>query len=442
MQLTIKATGSDVSALSYLLAKNPANLYERKVKEHFVRFFFGTFSDTFVEATIFVTPDPLALVTHKNSYDITHYINDREFVASSIFCSLCKSALATALNGLPNTAYANYVDMTFPLTFTVGPIASGLSDEHVELLFKPLGYDVTFQYQSSESDVEKGSARMLTIQGLTTLQAGLRQLFVLLPVLDDYKHYYIDEKEMEKLERYGEGWLDEHPEKALIYRRALRFKELYAPLQNDEETQEKTPKRSLNHQRYEAIASTIATFPNRARVIDLGAGEGKLLERLRLIPGIEELLAVEPSQAMLLRAMKAIEVSTEDGIKPTLLQGSLFYYDHRLLDSDVIVLCEVIEHIDEERLPACMAMILDEYRPGALIITTPNKEYNQLYDMPEERRHHDHRFEWTRDQFTDWCYKINEGQSYDLTFSGIGDDNEIYGQPTQMCVFTRKEARL
>ncbi|UYZ23934.1 hypothetical protein FOF60_10535 [Mesobacillus jeotgali] len=46
---------------------------------------------------------------------------------------------------------------------------------------------------------------------------ALRQIFALIPVLDNYKHYFIDEKEIEKLERYGEGCLDDHPQKSFIF---------------------------------------------------------------------------------------------------------------------------------------------------------------------------------------------------------------------------------
>src|SRR5690606_5945699 len=110
MQMTIRATGDNVKAVSYLLAKNPNNLYERNQKGHLVRMFYSTFTDTELEMTIFVTPDPIELIQNSaNSYDITHYINDREFAVSSIFLSLIRSALGTALNGQPKEEYAEWV---------------------------------------------------------------------------------------------------------------------------------------------------------------------------------------------------------------------------------------------------------------------------------------------------------------------------------------------
>ena len=38
---------------------------------------------------------------------------------------------------------------------------------------------------------------------------------MLLPVLDDDKHYWVDEAEIEKLLRRGEGWLATHPDRDL-----------------------------------------------------------------------------------------------------------------------------------------------------------------------------------------------------------------------------------
>ena len=44
-------------------------------------------------------------------------------------------------------------------------------------------------------------------------------------------------------------------------------------------------------------------------------------------------------------------------------------------------------------------------RPGAVIVTTPNAEYNvRLRDAPgRAMRHPDHRFEWTRAEFAAWA---------------------------------------
>ncbi|KAA0549070.1 3' terminal RNA ribose 2'-O-methyltransferase Hen1 [Bacillus sp. BGMRC 2118] len=449
MQLSIKATGENVNVLSYLLAKNPNNIYERSINGHLVRMFFSKFSEEEVDVTFFITPDPIELSRNSSEkYDITSYINDREFVVSSIFCTFLRTALGTALNGKPKEEYNSWVDHPFSLEYSFGPVASGLSDQAILELFEPLGYGVEITYGEADYRMNlksKSTARFITIKGMTTLQRGLQQLFVLIPVLDNYKHYYIDEKEVEKIERYGEGWLDHHPQREYILRQALRFKDVYSLVEkkiektnHDHEAERKV---RLNDLRYEKIIQHITLLPSRESIVDFGSGEGKLSVKLGYVNGVREVFAVEPSESASLKALRRFEKERLDEkfIVPKQMFGSLFYYDERLRNKDVMILCEVIEHIDEYRLPNIMKTILQGYRPKALVITTPNQEYNQVYDMGEGYRHPDHRFEWTRDQFSLWCKKQNVTNEYEMTFDGIGEKHEIFGYPTQLCLFTRKE---
>lgn len=446
MQLTIGAAGDNVKAISYLLSKNPNNIYERNQKGHLVRLFYSKFTDAEVEVTIFVTPDPLELLQNKsNSYDITHYINDREFAVSSIFCSFIRSALGTALNGQPKDEYLEWVDYRFPFTFEFGPVASTLSDQQLADLFEPMGYKVAITRTEIDYSIElkeKSSARIIALSGSQTLQDALRHLFVLIPVIDNYKHYFIDEKEIEKLERYGEGWLEEHPLRDSIYRQALRFKEIYSQVEKtnvDEKIAEPLKTVRLNDLRYEKIVETAERLEPKS-IVDFGSGEGKLSVRLGFIKGMKELLAVEPSEVENLKAKRRFDkVKGEaDFVEPQILWGSLFYYDERLKGKDLIILCEVIEHIDEQRLPKAMDLILHLYAPQSLIITTPNREYNDVYDMEDHFRHSDHRFEWTRQEFQDWCQARNQQNLYELEFQGIGEEHVDQGFPTQMCLFKRK----
>ena len=263
--------------------------------------------------------------------------------------------------------------------------------------------------------------------------------------MDNYKHYFIDESEVEKIQRYGEGWLDDHPEREFIIRKALRFKEIYSLMEENAEKEEveKLPKSPrLNDLRYDKIIETINDLPTKKSVVDFGSGEGKLSARLGFVDGVQEILAVEPSERETLKAVKRFEkMKRKEGfVEPTTIWGSLFYYDERLKNKDVIILCEVIEHIDEERLKKAMRLILDDYKPQALIITTPNQEYNEVYEMTDAKRHLDHRFEWTREEFEkSVCADWNHSGNYTLEFEGIGEAHEVYGHPTQMCKFVRKE---
>lgn len=336
MQLAIKATGEGAKVMSFLLAKNPQNLYDRAEKGYRVRLTYTIFTETEVEVILFVTPDPIVLV--KNSpatFDITQYINDREFAVSSLFCSYARSALGTALNGRPKEEYLSWVDHPFELSVGFGPVATDLPDSVIKRLFEALGYQVEIERGQADYDFhlkERSSARFINLKGLVTLQNALKHLYVLIPVLDNYKHYFMDEREIEKLQRYGEGWLVSHPLKDVIIKRSLRFKELidqvppelampHVPEEQirpeessqkkdqgqdqyqyqyketlDFRKQESKPVISLNELRYRTIVNCIEKLSSKETIVDFGAGEGKLSVRLGFIPGVKEILAVEPTE--------------------------------------------------------------------------------------------------------------------------------------------------
>lgn len=453
MQLVINAKGPNAPVLSHLLAKNPHNLYERTEKEAVVRLVYSKFEPEEVEVFLYAVPDPLELVRNSPAtYDITQYINDREFAVSSLFLAYIRSALSTALNGKPKEEYHAWVDHPFELEIQFGPVATHLQEEVIEALFAPMGYEVAVEYGEMDYRVkvrEQSSAKYIIIRGKQTLQQALKHVAVLIPVLDNYKHYFLDDRELEKLERYGEGWLEDHPLQSLILKRTLRF----APLikkskfqlrkKRDESAKQDLdiPKVKLNDLRYEAILSTISQLPQKSKIVDLGSGEGKLSTRLGFLPEVREILAVEPSQKSQLRALERFEKAKrrEGFVGPVSLISSLFYIDDRLCGKDVMVLCEVMEHIDEYRLQTVFQTIFSHYQPVTLIVTTPNREYNQVYDMQKELRHSDHRFEWTREQFANWCESWTLSYDYTITIDGIGEEHELFGFPTQMAIFKRKE---
>ncbi|MCA1202572.1 3' terminal RNA ribose 2'-O-methyltransferase Hen1 [Priestia flexa] len=452
MQLSMKVKGEGAENVSRLIAKNPSNPYERMEKGQNVRLAFTTFEAYEAEFIIYVDVDPIELVkSGSNHFDITHYINDREFAVSSLFCSYIRKALGTALNGKPKEEYSEWVHHAFDLEVSFGPIASHLPDQRIQELFEPMGYAVEIERRDIDYTFDlktRSTARYVTLKGIVTVQQALQHLFILIPVLDNFKHYFLDEREIEKIERYGEGWLDAHPLKRYIYEQSLRFKDLVKQAnvatntekkqKNDDTDQAKTP---LNELRYQAILKKVQSLPAKGTVVDFGSGEGKLATRLGFIPGIGEILAVEPSQSAQLKALERFEkaAAKPNFIQPRSVWGSLFYYDAQLQGADVIILCEVIEHINEERLPGIMNTIFTFYQPKSLIVTTPNQEYNVVYQMNETMRHADHRFEWNRREFASWCEAWTQDFPYSITIEGIGEENDEYGSPTQMCTFERKE---
>ncbi|MFC4354974.1 3' terminal RNA ribose 2'-O-methyltransferase Hen1 [Chryseomicrobium palamuruense] len=441
MQLRIRSSAPHANVLTHLFAKNPGRRHERHEKDQAVRFTYLTATDEEIDALLYVETNPMSWTKSADGpIDITHYIHDRNIVTSTVFLSLIRTTLGTALNGKVKDEWAEWVDHKFPLIVTVGPVATAYSLEEVTRLFEPLGYTATYKLPKEETvlkETARKSVFLLTLEGTVSLKMLLSHLWILLPILDAEMHHFLDNEQVEKLKRYGEGWLDKHPLREDIVRKYVKFPglvEQFIPKQERGNTQPR-----LNDARYEWIAEQIDVQKTRT-VVDFGAGGGKLSERLAFMPGIEQIWAVEPSARALKKAHKRFEALTNrNGCSvPEAAWGSLYYYDAQWKDKGAIVLCEVIEHIEEERLPTIFNMILHDYFPKHLILTTPNSEYNAVYGL-ETSRHTDHRFEWTRAEFQEWCEKMNLHQIYTITFHGIGEHHPEFGSPTQAAIFTRKE---
>jgi 3' terminal RNA ribose 2'-O-methyltransferase Hen1 len=121
----------------------------------------------------------------------------------------------------------------------------------------------------------------------------------------------------------------------------------------------------------------------------------------------------------------------------TLRQSALTYVDQSLIGYDAAVLMEVIEHVDESRLPALERSVFGSARPRTVIVTTPNVEYNVRFEtLPQGKlRHSDHRFEWTRAEFRQWAGDVAERNGYTVRYLPVGDDDPEVGPPTQLAVF-------
>jgi len=120
-----------------------------------------------------------------------------------------------------------------------------------------------------------------------------------------------------------------------------------------------------------------------------------------------------------------------------LIQGSLLYRDNRVSGFDAAALVEVIEHLDPPRLIALERMLFEFARPRHVVVTTPNREYNVLFPtLPAGTlRHGDHRFEWTRAEFTSWAESAASRFGYQVSLEPVGAVDAQYGAPSQMAVF-------
>jgi 3' terminal RNA ribose 2'-O-methyltransferase Hen1 len=290
----------------------------------------------------------------------------------------------------------------------------------------------------------------LRLTGTLRLADALTQLYVLLPVLDDGKHYWVAEDEVDKLLRAGRGWLATHPDRELITSRYLAHQRRFTvealarltelddrPAEDEEETARPERLPVLAEQRRAAIVATLREL-GAHRVVDLGCGEGRLVRDLAGEPAFTEIVGVDVASRALRTAAAAVErLADRQRARVTLHQGSVTYADPRIAGFDAIVLSEVVEHVDPPRLPALAASVFGHAAPRRIIVTTPNVEHNVRYPGLEDgrMRHHDHRFEWGRAQFRAWSAAVAARYGYAVTHHGIGDEDAEVGPPTQMAVF-------
>jgi 3' terminal RNA ribose 2'-O-methyltransferase Hen1 len=457
MFLSIATTHTPATDLGFLLHKNPGRVHETELPFGVAHLFYPQASEARCEAVLALDIDPVALVRGKGRGDglLDQYVNDRPYSASSFMSVALARALRTAMTGAsrerPDLAHT-----AIALEATVTPLAARGGEALVHALFEPLGWQVETTRITTGDWVSPYVTLKLT--GVARLRDLLSHLYVLIPVLDDDKHYWVGEDEVTKLMKRGEGWLEAHPSRDLIVRRYLIHRRALArdalarlaPETREEavepqaraapEDRLEAPMR-LNDERMETVLAALRATGAKS-IADLGCGEGKLLQKLVKERWVERLIGLDASAHDLEWAAKRLKLH-EAGAPPegrvTLLHGSLTYRDRRWEDVDAAVLVEVIEHLDLDRLPVLEKVVLGAARPASVIVTTPNADYNALFPNLASGafRHPDHRFEWTRAQFEAWAGGVAAAHGYEVVFGSIGAVNETLGAPTQMAVFSR-----
>lgn len=458
MFLSIATTLQPATDLGFLLHKHPDRLHDIELPFGKAWIFYPEASATRCEAALVLDIDPIGLVRGKGQSDglLDHYVNDRPYAASSFLSVALNKAFRTAMSGAC-TARPDLADSAIPLEAVVTPLPMRGGENLLRRLFEPLGWQVEIEPIAGPGGAGRPYARM-KLTGTARLSTLLNHLYVLIPVADDAKHYWVGEDELEKLLKRGEGWLERHPAKELIVRRYLRHRGVLAraalerlvPETQDEAAEPEardaaelaleTPIR-LNDERMAAVVDALRATGAKT-IADLGCGEGKLLHHLLRERWAERLIGLDPAARQLEWAAKRLKLHMPGGPpdgRVSLLHGSLTYRDNRWAHVDAAVLVEVIEHLDPESLPLVERVVFGAARPGAVIVTTPNAEYNALFPTLAAGtfRHPDHRFEWTRSQFQDWANRIGATYGYCPAFEGIGRKDDVLGAPTQMAVFTR-----
>jgi 3' terminal RNA ribose 2'-O-methyltransferase Hen1 len=458
MLLTITTTHQPAIDLGFLLHKHPDRFQTEDLSFGKSHVFYEEATIERCSACLLLDVDPVGIVRGKGSAEglLAQYVNDRPYVASSFLSVAIARVFGSALQGRCKDR-PELAETPIPLTarLDVLPVRGG--EKFLRAIFEPLGYQVEAQRQPLDDQFpEWGESPYYSviISRSTTLSSLLTHLYVLIPVFNNHKHYFVGEDEVEKLLEKGEGWLGQHPEREEITRRYLKarpslYREALARLAVDDEPIEadepeevveiKAP--NLNEQRIGAVMAALRSCGAR-RVLDLGCGEGKLLRELLKDSQFDEIVGLDVSLRTLETAkdrLKIDRIPQNNANRLKLLHGSLMYRDRRLEGFDAAAIVEVIEHLDPPRLLAFERVVFEFARPRTIVLTTPNREYNITWENvgSERLRHPDHRFEWTRAEFQKWAAEIASKNGYEVRFLPVGLVDETLGSPTQMGIFQR-----
>jgi 3' terminal RNA ribose 2'-O-methyltransferase Hen1 len=466
--LTVSTSQAPATDLGFLLHKHPARLQSFEIASGVAHVFYPEATDERCTAALMLEIDPVALVRgHKGrsggDFALRQYVNDRPYAASSMVAVAMSRVFKTAMSGRCDArpelaATAIPLDIHLPaLPCTGGPALA-------VQLFEPLGWTVSAaSVPLDEQFPDWGESRYvdLHLTGTHRLADALNHLYVMLPVLDNAKHYWVSTDEVDKLVRAGDGWLATHPERDLITRRYLSHRSSLVqtavariaevddvepeeldnatdPAEVGDEPDRPVP---LVQQRHGAVIAALHSSGAR-RIADLGCGDGALLLKLVGDSAFVHVLGADVSARALdvaARRLKLDQMSDRQLERITLLQSALTYRDNRLTGLDAAVLMEVIEHIDLPRLPAFERTVFGDAAPTTVIVTTPNVEHNVRFEtLPSgSLRHRDHRFEWTREEFQRWAKAVASSYSYGVRFLPVGADDPEVGPPTQMAVFSK-----
>ena len=467
MLLTITTTRAPATDLGYLLHKHPDRLQSFATSAGQVHVFYPEATAGRCTAALLLEVDPVALVRGPASHntpdgELAQYVNDRPYAASSLLAVALNQVFRTALAGRcearPELAAAQ-----LPLEIRVPALRCRGGARLAQAVFAPLGWSVEASSQPLQPEQWGDSPYLdLRLTGEMRLADALNHLYVLLPVLDDAKHYWVSTEEVDKLVRAGGDWLAGHPQKQLIVRRYLSHQRKLtrsalarlaeaddtepeeldnAVAGRDHEEDQAEGSKPLAVQRREAILAVLREKGAR-RIGDFGCGEGVLIRALLADKQVDQVVAVDVSAQALqfaARNLKLDQMPDRQRDRLKIFQSALTYRDDRLAGLDGAVLMEVIEHVDPDRLPALERAVFGFAAPATVVVTTPNAEYNVLFEtLPAgAMRHRDHRFEWTRAEFRGWAERVADAHRYRVRFLPVGSEHPRVGPPTQLAVFDK-----
>ncbi|SIO39608.1 3' terminal RNA ribose 2'-O-methyltransferase Hen1 [Singulisphaera sp. GP187] len=466
MLLTITTTQSPATDLGYLLHKHPDRFQSYDLSFGRAHVFYKAANDACCSACLLLDVDTVGVVRGKGAGEglLSQYVNDRPYAASSFLSVAISQVYRSALQGRCDDR-PELATTPIPLSARLDILAVRGGETFLRAVFEPLGYVVVAErHPLDDRFPEWGESPYysVTVSKTSTLSDLLTHLYVLVPVFDNQKHYFVGDDELEKLLAKGKGWLNAHPEREEIAKRYLKFRsslfrEALArlvveeqPLEAEEAGDEPPTEKaevalerplSLNEERLGSVLAALRAS-GAQKVLDLGCGEGKLLRDLLKDRQFAEIVGMDVSIRALEIAqdrLKLDRLPTHQEGRIKLIQGSLMYRDRRLEGFDAAAVVEVVEHLDPPRLLAFERVVFEFARPRTVVLTTPNREYNVTWENvgTERLRHPDHRFEWTRAEFQAWARSIATRFGYSVKFLPVGPEDGELGPPTQMGVFNR-----
>jgi len=503
MLLTLSTTRFDdahpARDFGFLLHKNPERAQSFDLSFGKAHVFYAQADNERCECAMLLDIDTVRLVRKRDAQAMDQYVNDRPYVASSFLSVAISRVFRDALIG-KSREREELVEAKWPFKVHLPVVPSRGGEELLRQLFEPFEYSIATRHLPLDERFPQwgeSSYFSLDLSGTVRLRDLLSHLYVLLPVLDDDKHYWVGDDEVQKLLERGEGWLRSHPSRDLIVDRYLRRRRVltraaFEQLTRDEIVVEDELEESINgeisqaaqaneqagsdqaevekteaseqvgivakapeskapeskpmglhEQRLQAVTDELKTL-GAHRVLDLGCGEGKLLRHLMKDKQFAEIVGMDVSHRALEMARDKLRLERMPPMQQKrlhLMQGSLTYRDARLEGFDAAAVVEVIEHLEPGRLAAFERVLWEFARPQTVVLTTPNRDYNAHWEtLPAgEMRHKDHRFEWSRDEFATWAQSVAERFGYNVRIEPIGEEDDDLGAPSQMAVFAREE---
>lgn len=466
MLLEISTTHSPASDLGFLLEKHPARVHDFEIAGGKATVFYREANEARCTVALLLDIDPIGLVRGKGPANLDmplqQYVNDRPYVASSFLSVALGTAFRSALAG-KSRSRPELATTAIPIEVRMPSLPCRGGEGLLRMLFEPLGYEIEstrIPLDGNNADWGMSPYYSVVLRATKTLREVLQHLYVLIPVLDDEKHYWVGDAEVEKLLRHAGEWLGAHPAREAIARRYFKHRrslardaltrlvveeegpaeeEDQAPRPGQAREQQLEEKISLNQQRIDRVTQIVQGF-GATSVVDLGCGEAKVLASLFKLKQLTRLVGMDVSMRSLDHAAERLNI---DRLPPrqreriSLIHGSLIYRDKRLAGFDAATVIEVIEHLDAARLAAFERVLFEFARPASIVVTTPNREYNVRFaNLPAGQfRHADHRFEWTRAEFRSWAEAQAQKFGYGVAYESIGEEDPELGPPTQAAVF-------